>query len=161
MIRPLDFDRDFILYISISTHSVAGVLIQEDDNGTEHVIYYVSKNLAGPSVSYSHEENLALDVVFSVQKLHHYILMHSTKVVTNSNPMAFLLSRHILSGKYTRWVVILQEFNLEFVTPKINKGLALAKLISELPTGTQDPPINDALPDEHLFAITTDRKSVV
>ena len=81
--------------------------------------------------------------MFSIQKLGHYILMHSTKVVIDSNPMDFLLIRCILNGKYTRWVVILQEFDLEFVTPKSKKGLALAELISELPTGTQDPPIND------------------
>ena len=61
--------------------------------------------------------------------------MHSTKVVTNSNPMAFLLSRQIVSGKYARWIVILQEFDLEFVTPKSKKGLTLAELISKLPTG--------------------------
>ena len=135
---------------------VAGVLIQEDDNGIEHVIYHVSKNLAGPPVSYSHQEKLALAVVFLVQKLRHYILMRSTKVVTDSNPMAFLLNRHILNGKHACWVVILQEFDLEFVTPKSKKGLVLAELISDLPTRTQDTPINDALPDEHLFAITTD-----
>ena len=155
LIRPPDFDRDFILYISASTYSVAGVLIQEDDNGIEHVIYYVSKNLVGPPVSYSSEEKLVLAVVFSVQKLRHYILMRSTKVVTNSNPMAFLLSHRILTGKYARWVVILQEFDLEFVTPKSKKGLALAELISELPTGSQDPPVNDDFPDEHLFSITS------
>ena len=120
------------------------------------MIYYVSKNLASPPVSYSHEEKLALAVVFSVQKLRHYILMHSTKVVTDSNPMAFLLSRRILNGKYTRWVIILQEFDLEFVTPKSKKGLVLAELIFDLPTRMQDTPINDALPDENLFAITTD-----
>ena len=108
MICPPEFDRDFTLYISASTYSIAGVLIQEDDNAVEHVIYYVSKNLASPPVSYSHEEKLALAVMFSVQKLRHYILMRSTKVVTDSNPMAFLLSRRILNGKYTRWVIILQ-----------------------------------------------------
>lgn len=55
------------------------------------IIYYVSKNLNGPPVSYSDEENIALAIVFFVQKLHHYILTHTTKVVTNFNPMDFLL----------------------------------------------------------------------
>ena len=67
-----------------------------------------------------------------------------------------VLDCSILSGKCARWVVILQEFDLKFVTPKSKKGLVLTELISELPTDTQDPPINDALLDEHLFAITTD-----
>lgn len=150
-----DFDRDFILYISASTYSVVGVLIQEDENGIKHVIYYVSKNLVAPPVSYSHEEKLALVVMFSVQKLRHYIVMHSTKVMTNSNPMAFLLSRQIINWKYTHWIVILQEFDLEFFTPKSKKGLALTELISKLPTGTQYPLVSDDFPDEFFFSITT------
>ena len=55
LITPLDFTKDFILYISASVHSVTGVLIQEDDDWNEHVIYYVRKNLVGPHVNYSHE----------------------------------------------------------------------------------------------------------
>ena len=81
--------------------------------------------------------------------------MRSTKVVTNSDPMAFLLSHQIINGKYASWIVILQEFDLEFVTPKSKKGLALAELISKLPTGTQDPPVNDDFPDELLVFMFT------
>ena len=66
LIRPPKFDRDFILYISVSTHSVTKVLSQEDDIEIKHVIYYVSKNLVGPPISYSHEEKLALTILFSV-----------------------------------------------------------------------------------------------
>jgi hypothetical protein len=36
------------------------VLVQEDDDGAEHVIYYLSKSLSGPELCYSHVEKLAL-----------------------------------------------------------------------------------------------------
>ena len=93
LISPPKFDRDFVLYISTSTYSIATVLIQDDATRIGHVIYYVCKTLTCHPMSYSHEEKLALDFVFLVQKLRHYILTRTTKVVTNSNPIDFLLIR--------------------------------------------------------------------
>jgi hypothetical protein len=48
LISPPDYDRDYILYLSAFVVFVAGVLIQLGDNGCEHVIYYISKNLSRP-----------------------------------------------------------------------------------------------------------------
>jgi hypothetical protein len=36
------------------------VIVQEDDELHEHIIYYHSRNLIGPELNYSHIENLAL-----------------------------------------------------------------------------------------------------
>jgi hypothetical protein len=87
LITPPDYDHDCILYLSASTVSVARVLIQLGDDGHKHVIYYISKNLSGPPLKYIHDENLALAVVLAVQKMRHYILLQTTKVVADSNPM--------------------------------------------------------------------------
>jgi hypothetical protein len=45
------------------------VLIQEDDELHEHVIYYLSQNLVDPDLNYSHIEKIALAVVQAVQCL--------------------------------------------------------------------------------------------
>jgi hypothetical protein len=92
LINAPDYNRDYILYISASAVSVAGVLVQLGDDNHEHVIYYVSKNLSGPPLKYKHEEKIALAVVLVVQKLRHYILLRTTKVVADSNPMQYFLS---------------------------------------------------------------------
>jgi hypothetical protein len=107
VISAPDYNRDYMLYVSASAVSVAGVLIHLGDDNREHVIYYVSKNLSGPPLKYKHEEKLALVVVLTVQKLHHYILLRTTKVVADSNPMQYLLSRRQVNGKFSRWIVIL------------------------------------------------------
>lgn len=65
---------------------------------------------------------LLLCSLFFVQNIHYYIINCTTKFVTNSNPMAFLLSRWIINQKYIHWIIILQEFDIEFVTPKSKKG---------------------------------------
>eukprot|EP00253_Pinus_taeda_P014165 PITA_14165 len=111
------------------------VLVQEDDALTEHVIYYLSRSLIGPELRYSPVEKLALAAVHAVQRLRHYILLRKTFVLAAANPFQFVLSRQVIGGKYNRWIVILQEFDLEFLSAKSKKSMVFAKLISELPCG--------------------------
>ena len=108
LLSALDFTWDFILYVSASDNAIVGVLVQEDDARHEHVIYYISQKLIGPPLRYSHEEKLSLAVIFSAQKLRHYIIANHTRVVADSNPMQYLLSRHLLQGREAKWVVVLQ-----------------------------------------------------
>jgi hypothetical protein len=156
LISSPDYNHDYILYISASSVSVAGVIVQIDDENREHVIYYISKNLSGPALKYKHEEKLALPVVLVAQKLRYYILLYTTKVVADSNPMQYLLSCRQINGKFARWIVILQEYDLEFSTPKRKKALILAKLVMAFPSNTTSAPVNTDFPDEHLFYIISD-----
>jgi hypothetical protein len=89
LISSPDYNHDYILYISASVVLVARVLVQIGDDDHEHVIYFISKNLSGPPMKYNHEEKLALVVILTVQKLCHYILLCTTKVIVNSNPMCY------------------------------------------------------------------------
>jgi hypothetical protein len=66
LISPPEYDHDYILYLSASAVSVAGVLIQLGDDGREHVIYYISKNISGLHLKYNHEEKLTLVVFLTV-----------------------------------------------------------------------------------------------
>jgi hypothetical protein len=152
----LDYNRDYILYVSTSAVSVARVLVQLGDDNREHAIYYVSKNLSGPPLKYKHEEKLALAVVLAVQKLCHYILLRTTKVVADSNPMQYLLSRRQVNDKFSQWIIILQEYDLKFSTPKSKKALVLDELVTTLPSDTTNTPINTKFSDEHIFYITSD-----
>lgn len=132
---------------------ITGVLIQQSEDKSEHAIHYINKNLSGPSINYSHDKKSALVVVLSSQNLRHYILTWKLKVVSNSKPMHYILGRWLITGNLTWWIIILQEFDLEFPTPKTKKVLVLAYFITNLPTSKVEPAVNDTLPDEHLFLI--------
>ena len=93
-------------------------------------------------------------VVHAVQRLRHYILLRKTFVLAAVNPFQFVLSRRVIGGKYNRWIVILQEFDLEFLSAKSKKSMAFAELISELPCG-EDTVYEESFPDEHLFLISS------
>ena len=42
VISPLDYSHDFLLYVAASLEMIGMVLVQEDEELQEHVIYYLS-----------------------------------------------------------------------------------------------------------------------
>jgi hypothetical protein len=66
LLNPMNYAQDYMLYLETSTSTIAMVLVQEDPNGDEHVIYYMSKSLSSPEPRYSHVEKLAMEVVIVV-----------------------------------------------------------------------------------------------
>ena len=69
--------------------------------------------------------------------------------------MTYILSRQLLGGKYSKWIVILQDFDLEFTTAKSKKSLMFAELIFSLPSSSPTSHVQDQIPDESLFLIST------
>ena len=86
-----------------------------------------------------------------VQRLRHYILLCQTLVVSHVNPFQFVLTRRMIGGKYNKWIVILQEFDLEFVSTKLKKYLIFAELISYFPSEAEESVCEDTFVDEHIF----------
>ena len=155
MIHPLDYSKDFLLYVAASTTTIGMVLAQEDQNGLEHMIYYSSKNLIDSETRYSCVEKLALATVIAIQKFRHYILLHTTTVLADQNPMYYILTRQVLGGKYSWWIVILQEFDLEFAKATSKKSLVFAEMMCDLPCASTDSDPSDSFPDEFMFLIST------
>jgi hypothetical protein len=153
LLKSPDYSRDYFLYISASEETIGMVLVQEDYELHEHVIYYLIRNLVGPELNYSHVEKLALDVVHTVQHLRHYIFLCKTTVVADVNPFQYVLTRRIIGGKYNKWIVILQEFDLDFALAKSNKSLVFAELVSNFPRLDEDVIHVDSFVDEHIFLV--------
>ena len=107
VIHPPDYSKDFLLYIVSSTTTIAMVLVQKNPYGQEHMIYYASNNLMDFETQYSCMEKIALATVIAIQNFCHYILLRTTTVLADQNPMYYILTRHVLGGKYSRWIVIL------------------------------------------------------
>jgi hypothetical protein len=132
------------------------VLIQEDDSHEEHVIYYLSRSLTLTEIKYQHVEKLALVVVQAFQRFRHYILSRKTTMISHCNPMQHIMKRQLLGGKYSKWIVILQKFDLEFEHAKSKKSLVFAELICDFPHSAMENVAVDSLHNESLFLISTD-----
>ena len=69
--------------------------------------------------------------------------------------MYYILTRQVLGGKYSQWIAILQEFDLEFSKATSKKCLVFAELMCDLPCASTESEPSDSLPDEFLFLIST------
>ena len=67
------------------------------------------------------------------------------------NPFQYVLSWRIVGGKFNKWIVIIQEFDLDFQSAKSKKSLVFAELITEEDVAIEE----DSFPDEHIFFIST------
>jgi hypothetical protein len=92
LLFPLDYSRDYFLYLAASDSTIAMVLVQEDDSHDDHVIYYLIQILTTTETKYLHVEKLALPVVQVVQQFCHYVLLRITTIISYSNPMQHILS---------------------------------------------------------------------
>ena len=61
----------------------------------------------------------------------------------------------IAGGKYSKWIVILQEFDLVFTIAKSKKSLVFADLIFSLPSDSAPSGSEEHIPDDTLFLIIT------
>jgi hypothetical protein len=68
-------------------------------------------------------------------------------VVDDVNPVQYVLTRYIRGGKYNKWIVILQDFDLDF--------LVFAELISDFPQLDEDVIHVDSFADEHIFLVSS------
>jgi hypothetical protein len=48
---PIDYGKDFLLYLAAKESTIGMVLDQEDDVLEEHFIYYLSGGLVGPKLN--------------------------------------------------------------------------------------------------------------
>ena len=66
VLSPLDYSHEFLIYVAMSMDMVGMVLVQEDEELHENVIYYLSQNLIDVELLYSHVEKIALATIHAV-----------------------------------------------------------------------------------------------
>jgi hypothetical protein len=59
-------------------------------------------------------------------------------VIVVVNHFQYVLTGRVISRNISTWIVILQEFDLDFVSVKSKNSLVFAELISELPVNSSD-----------------------
>ncbi|XP_059658388.1 uncharacterized protein LOC132304667 [Cornus florida] len=93
------------LYITSTERSIGALLAQEKD-GQERPVYYISRVVQGAEARYSLIERHYLFLAFVAKKFRHYFLAHAIHLITKCDPLRYLLSRPIISGRVARWLLI-------------------------------------------------------
>ncbi|KAM1432434.1 hypothetical protein ACFXTO_014969 [Malus domestica] len=144
--------KPLILYIAAQESSVGALLAQENEAQKEGALYYLSRTLTGAELNYSPIEKMCLALMFSIQKLRHYMHAYTIHLVAKADPVKYVMSKPVLTGRLAKWALLLNQYEIIYVSAKAIKGQALADFLADHPIPA-DWKISDDLPDEEVFCI--------
>ena len=121
-------EKELLIYLAESDESV-GILIAQDYEGLEKLIYYLIRLLRGSKKNYSLTDKLCVALMYAIQKLRHYMVTHRIRVITNSDQIKLPLQKPILNGRYTKWMLMLSELDIIAEKPRAIKSQALVELL--------------------------------
>ncbi len=104
-------------------------------------------------MNYATAEKELLAVIFAIDKFRSYLVGAKVIIYTDHVTLKYLLTKKDAKARPLRWILLLQEFNLEI---KDKKGVenSVADHLSRLQiTGTQEQPINDFSRDDMLMTV--------
>ena len=113
MAKP-DWNREFEIMSDVSDFAMGAVLGQKDEQVFK-AIYYASKTFNEAQENYSTTEKEMLAIVFACEKFRPYILGF---IHTDHAAIKYLMAKKEAKPRLIRWVLLLQEFDLEIKDKK-------------------------------------------
>ncbi|XP_051113167.1 uncharacterized protein LOC127239181 [Andrographis paniculata] len=153
IIQPPNWDLPFELMCDANDTALGAVLGQRVGRAS-HVIYYASRALNGAQLNYSTTEKEMLAIVFALDKFRSYLLGTKVFVYSDHAAMRYLMAKKEAKPRLIRWVLLLQEFDIEIRDKKGTKNL-VADHLSRIPVESEAVPVRESFPDEQLLSITT------
>ncbi|KAM1247681.1 hypothetical protein ACFX2J_043587 [Malus domestica] len=151
IIRPPDWSIPFELMCDASDYALGAVLGQRKDK-QPHVIYYASRTLNDAQLNYSTTEKELLAVVFALHKFRSYLLGTKVIIYTDHAALKYLLTKKEAKPRLIRWMLLLQEFDIEIRDKKGSENV-VADHLSRLVHEEEVVPIPETFPDEQLMSI--------
>ncbi|XP_042067440.1 uncharacterized protein LOC121810774 [Salvia splendens] len=152
LIAP-DWSQPFEIMCDASDVAVGSALGQKRDK-VFRVIYYASRTLDPAQENYTTTEKEMLAVVYSFDKFRPYLIGAKTIVFTDHAAIRYLFAKVDAKPQLIRWVLLLQEFDLEIRDRKGCENVVadhLSRLEHCFEGENLRKPINEEFPDEHLF----------
>ncbi|PIN20544.1 hypothetical protein CDL12_06762 [Handroanthus impetiginosus] len=116
-----------VLYIAARECSIGVQLVQENNNGKENALYYLSRMMTPNELKHSSIQKICLALISTIQK-------------------------PVLFDKLARWYLQLQQFEIVYVSQNIVKGQVLANFLADLPIPAEWE-LSDDLLDEDVLVI--------
>lgn len=119
-----DPNSTYYLQTDSSGFAIGGELYQLDEQGDHHVIGFISKALRGPELKWTTSEQELWAIIYALHKFETYLRGVHLIIRTDHQALTFLKSWKMYSGRLTRWILYLNQFNftVEYVKGKENIG---------------------------------------
>jgi len=137
---------------------VVRAVLGQHKNKVFHSIFFASRTLNDAQLNYATTEKELLAIVFAFDKFRPYLIGNKVVVFTDHSAIKYLMTKKDAKPRLIRWVLLLQEFDLEIRDKKGTENLVADHLSRlELPKEEEvkKPPIDDKFPDEQLFTISS------
>ena len=153
IVRAPNWQLPFAVMCDASDFSIREVLGKRE-YGKAYVVYYANKTLNEAQRHYTTTEKELLVVVYALDKFRSYLVGSFIIIFTDHFALKYLLTKQDSKVRLIKWVLLLQEFNLQI---KDKKGVenVVANHLSRLTIvhDSHNPPINDEFPEESLFLV--------
>ncbi|XP_078148472.1 uncharacterized protein LOC144543896 [Carex rostrata] len=152
ILQPPNWSESFEIMCDASDYAVGAVLGQRIDK-KPCAIYYASKVLDEAQINYTTTEKELLAVVFAINKFRPYLVGSKVIVYTDHAAVRYLLTKKDAKPRLIRWILLLQEFDLEIRDKKGTENLVADHLSRIKPEPNEDLPIDDSFADEQLYQV--------
>ena len=75
-------------------------------------MYYLSRKLMDYEIKYVYMENLCLTIIFTIKKIKHYMLNHTTYVIAKGDPLRYKMNKTYQNTRTSKWIMHLTKFDL-------------------------------------------------
>ncbi|XP_043263107.1 uncharacterized protein LOC122403574 [Colletes gigas] len=112
VLKPANPKMPYTIRTDASGYALGAALVQGEKE-EEHPVEYASRLLTTAERNYSTTEREALAVVWAINKFRGYIEGSEVRIMTDHQPLRWLMTLKTPSGRLARWALLLQEFNIQ------------------------------------------------
>ena len=150
---PLVLEKPLLFYLTTTDTAMGALLAQYvEETIKENAIYYISKKMLPYKEKYSPIKKTCVALVWATHKLKHYMLAYKVLLIARMDPLKYLMEKPMQDGKTTKWVLLLLEFDIKYVTQKSIKGKAIANHLAHCSLEEAEE-IQGDFPDEDIMEI--------